>query len=93
MELYTLSKFKKAGQLAFLIGLIFLLNFCGGGGGDSSPVEVTVSNSHFSGSIYGNFYGPSASEIGGVIVLNTLPNTSYYLSDAAFSVIVISGKK
>ncbi len=53
----------------------------------------TVSNSHFSGSIYGNFYGPSASEIGGVIVLNTLPNTSYYLSDAAFSVIVISGKK
>ena len=41
MAHFTLSKFKKAGQLAFLIGLIFLLNSCGGGGGGSSPVEVT----------------------------------------------------
>ena len=42
MELYTLSKFKKAGQLAFLIGLIFLLNSCGGGGGGSSSSAVSI---------------------------------------------------
>jgi len=54
MELFILSKFKKAGQLAFLIGLIFLLNSCGGGGGsdkgnEDNPQPVTYTYKTFSG--------------------------------------------
>ena len=33
---FTLNKFKKAGQLAFLAGFIFVLPSCGGGGGGGS---------------------------------------------------------
>ena len=43
---FTLNKFKKAGQLAFLAGFIFVLPSCGGGGGGSGgggtqPVTYT----------------------------------------------------
>ena len=38
---FTLSKFKKAGQLAFLTGFIFVLSSCGGGGGGDRPVDIT----------------------------------------------------
>ena len=37
MAHFTLSKFKKAGQLAFLTGFIFVLSSCGGGGGGGNP--------------------------------------------------------
>ena len=39
MAHFTLSKFKKAGQLAFLYLLVVFLISCGGGGG--SPVQIT----------------------------------------------------
>ena len=58
----------------------------------------TVQNSHFVGYIGGNFYGPNAKEIGAVIVLapvlgNLVVSGSYYESEAAISIIVISGSK
>ena len=58
----------------------------------------TVQNSHFVGNIKGNFYGPNAKEIGAVIVLapvlgNLVVSGSYYESEAAISIIVISGSK
>ena len=60
----------------------------------------TVENSHFVGNIKGNFYGPNAKEIGATIILapvlgNLLVNVSgsYYESEAAFTIIVISGSK
>ena len=37
---FTLSKIKKAGQLAFLTGLIFVLSSCGGGGGGGNPTPT-----------------------------------------------------
>jgi len=37
---FTLSKFKKAGQLAFLAGFIFVLPSCGGGGGGGNPTPT-----------------------------------------------------
>ena len=49
---FTLSKFKKAGQLAFLLGFIFFLPSCGGGGGGGnpapSPEPVTYTYKSFS---------------------------------------------
>ena len=58
----------------------------------------TVQNSHFIGNIYGNFYGPNAKEIGAIIFLSPAANNlvvsgSYYESEVAFSIIVISGSK
>jgi len=57
----------------------------------------TVQNSHFGGSIYGNFYGPNAREIGAIIVLSSFGlSGSYYdsnSSDGSFALIVISGTK
>ena len=58
----------------------------------------TVQNSHFVGYIGGNFYGPNAKEIGAIIVLapvlgNLVVSGSYYESEAAISIIVISGSK
>ena len=50
---FTLSKFKKAGQLAFLAGFIFVLPSCGGGGGGGGgnpppPDPVTYTYKTFS---------------------------------------------
>ena len=54
----------------------------------------TVQNSHFNGSIYGNFYGPNAKEIGATIILSPLGiSGSYYESEVGFTTIVISGSK
>ena len=58
----------------------------------------TVQNSHFVGSIKGNFYGPNAKEIGAIIILapvlgNLVVSGSYYESELAFTTIVISGSK
>ena len=61
MAHFTLSKFKKAGQLAFLTGFIFILPSCGGGGGSGgggTTQPITYSYKSFSevDSIANNFY-------------------------------------
>ena len=48
MEHFTLSKFKKAGQLAFLyLFVLFLFSCGGGGGGTSSPIPPTEISSGY----------------------------------------------
>ena len=48
MAHFTLSKFKKAGQLAFLyLFVLFLFSCGGGGGGTSSPIPPTEISSGY----------------------------------------------